>query len=37
MFSEKDKKQISQHGMTPETVTAQIKRFQNGFPYLKFF
>ena len=37
MFCEKDKKQISQHGMTPETVTAQIKRFQNGFPYLKLY
>jgi hypothetical protein len=37
MFSEKDKKQISQHGMTPDIVEAQIKRFRNGFPFLKLY
>ncbi len=37
MFSEKDKKQISQRGMTPDMVEDQIKRFRNGFPFLKLY
>ncbi|MEA3444531.1 MAG: DUF4301 family protein [Bacteroidota bacterium] len=35
MFSKKDLKQISDHGMTVEQVNAQIEAFKTGFPFLK--
>ncbi len=37
MFSEKDKRQIRERGMTPDMVEDQIKRFHDGFPFLKLY
>jgi hypothetical protein len=33
-FSEKDKKQIKEHGLTSEEVEKQIDNFKKGFPYI---
>ena len=33
-FSEKDKKQIKEHGLTVKEVEQQINDFKNGFPYI---
>ena len=34
MFTEKDLKQIEDHGLTPEVVEKQIENFRKGFPFL---
>jgi len=33
-FSEKDTKQIKEHGLTVEEVKKQLEQFTNGFPYM---
>ncbi len=33
-FSEKDTKQIKEHGLTIEEVNKQLEQFANGFPYI---
>ena len=35
MFTEKDLRQIEQHGLTREAVENQIENFRRGFPYLQ--
>jgi len=35
MFTEKDKQQIAQRGMTEEQVLQQLHQFETGFPFLK--
>ncbi len=35
MFTEKDLQQIKERGSDPEVVTRQLRRFEEGFPYLQ--